>query len=325
MISKAKSVKAKVSIHKQGPKGPKDAKITVGQNDDLFVKSGEIAVYKNAYAVAEIRAEKGDEHIRFANGLRINLGKEVGGVQDDEQRVQIRLTIQKHLDKELMLLGLGMSIKVLSLFFIDRVANYRTYDADGYATPGPFARIFDEELAALAQKEKYKPLTWLQDRDNLEKVHNGYFAKDGKGKLKDSRGDTQADDEVYNLIMKEKERLLSMNEPLRFLFSHSALREGWDNPNVFQICTLREMGSEQERRQTIGRGLRLPVDSDGLRVMVNVQRTHPCGLAPIRVMQIFSSSTARVRGAAYWARSGAFRARHRGTRRAQYRLVCTFR
>jgi len=267
VISKAKSVKAKVSIHKQGPKGPKDAKITVGQNDDLFVKSGEMAVYKNAYAVAEIRAEKGDEHIRFANGLRINLGKEVGGVQDDEQRVQIRLTIQKHLDKELMLLGLGMSIKVLSLFFIDRVANYRTYDTDGYATPGPFARIFDEELAALAKKEKYRPLTWLQDRDNLEKVHNGYFAKDGKGKLKDSRGDTQADDEVYNLIMKEKERLLSMDEPLRFLFSHSALREGWDNPNVFQICTLREMGSEQERRQTIGRGLRLPVDSDGLRVM----------------------------------------------------------
>ena len=267
VIDKARSVRAKLSIHKQGPKGPKDARITVGQNDDLFVKSGEMAVYKNAYAVAEIRAEKGDEHIRFANGLRINLGKEVGGVQEDEQRAQIRLTIQKHLDKELMLHGLGRGIKVLSLFFIDRVANYRSYDADGYSMPGPFARIFDEELAAMAQKEKYKPLNWLQDKANLEAVHNGYFAKDGKGKLKDSRGDTQADDEVYNLIMKEKERLLSMDEPLRFLFSHSALREGWDNPNVFQICTLREMGSEQERRQTIGRGLRLPVDSDGLRVM----------------------------------------------------------
>ena len=267
VIPKAKSVKAKLSVHKQGPKGPKVSSILVGQDDDLHVKSGEMDVYKDGYVITEIRSEPGDEHIQFANGLRINLGKEVGGVQDDEQRVQIRLTIQKHLDKELMLHGLGRGIKVLSLFFIDRVANYRTYDADGYSMPGPFARIFEEELAAMAQKEKYKPLTWLQDRDNLEKVHNGYFAKDGKGKLKDSRGDTQADDEVYNLIMKEKERLLSMDEPLRFLFSHSALREGWDNPNVFQICTLREMGSEQERRQTIGRGLRLPVDADGLRVM----------------------------------------------------------
>lgn len=165
-----------------------------------------------------------------------------------------------------MLLGMGRSLKVLSLFFIDRVANYRIYDADGYPSPGLFARMFDEELAAMAQKDKYKPLGWLQDKTTLDKVHNGYFAKDGKGKLKDSRGD-HADDEVYNLIMKEKERLLSMDEPLRFLFSHSALREGWDNPNVFQICTLREIGSEQERRQTIGRGLRLPVDSAGLRVM----------------------------------------------------------
>ncbi|BDB15020.1 restriction endonuclease [Acidithiobacillus ferrooxidans] len=267
VIPKVRSVKAKLSIHKQGPKGPKVSSVLVGQDEDLFVKSGEMSVYKDGYVITEIRSDPGDEHIQFANGLRINLGKEVGGIQDDEQRVQIRLTIQKHLDKELMLHEQGKGIKVLSLFFIDRVANYRTYDADGYSMPGPFARIFDEELAALAQKEKYRPLTWLQDKAHLETVHNGYFAKDGKGKLKDSRGDTQADDEVYNLIMKDKERLLSMDEPLRFLFSHSALREGWDNPNVFQICTLREMGSEQERRQTIGRGLRLPVDSDGLRVM----------------------------------------------------------
>ena len=266
VIPKAKSVKAKVSIHKQGPKGPKVSSVLVGQDDDLHVKSGEMSVYKDGTVITEINATPGDEHIRFANGLRINLGKEVGGVQDDEQWVQIRLTIQKHLDKEVMLHGQGRGIKVLSLFFIDSVANYRTYDDNG-PTPGRFARIFEEELAAMAQKEKYKPLAWLQDKAHLEAVHNGYFAKDGKGKLKDSRGDTQADDEVYNLIMKEKERLLSMDEPLRFLFSHSALREGWDNPNVFQICTLREMGSEQERRQTIGRGLRLPVDSDGLRVI----------------------------------------------------------
>ena len=271
VIAKAKSVRAKVSIHKQGPKSPKVSSILVGQDDDLFVKSGEVSVYKDGYVITEIRAEPGDEHIQFANGLRINLGKEVGGVQDDEQRVQIRLTIQKHLDKELMLHGLGKGIKVLSLFFIDRVANYRIYDAEGYPMPGPFARIFDEELVAMAQKEKYKPLTWLQDQKCIEEVHDGYFAKDTKGKnknkIKDTSGTTEDDNAVYNLIMQDKERLLSMDEPLRFLFSHSALREGWDNPNVFQICTLREMGSEQERRQTIGRGLRLPVDSDGLRVM----------------------------------------------------------
>ena len=271
VIPKAKSVRAKVSIHKPSPKGPKVSSILVGQDDDLFVKSGEMPVYKDGYVITEIRAEPGDEHIQFANGLRINLGKEVGGVQDDEQRVQIRLTIQKHLDKELMLHGLGKGIKVLSLFFIDRVANYRTYDAEGYFMPGPFARIFDEELAAMAQKEKYKPLTWLQDQKCIEEVHDGYFAKDAKGKnknkIKDTSGTTEDDNAVYNLIMQDKERLLSMDEPLRFLFSHSALREGWDNPNVFQICTLREMGSEQERRQTVGRGLRLPVDADGLRVM----------------------------------------------------------
>ena len=270
VIAKAKSVKAKLSVHKQGPKGPKVSSVTVGQDDDLFVKSGEMPVYKDGYVITEIRSDPGDEHIQFANGLRINLGKEVGGVQADEQRVQIRLTIQKHLDKELMLHGLGRGIKVLSLFFIDRVANYRSYD-DNVSMPGPFARIFDEELAAMAQKEKYKPLTWLQNQKCIEEVHDGYFAKDTKGKnknkIKDTSGTTEDDNAVYNLIMQDKERLLSMDEPLRFLFSHSALREGWDNPNVFQICTLREMGSEQERRQTIGRGLRLPVDADGLRVM----------------------------------------------------------
>ena len=155
-------------------------------------------------------------------------------------------------------------IKVLSLFFIDRVANYRDYDEDGQPVKGKFAEAFEAELAELAKDERFRELEWL--KQPVDKLHNGYFAQDKKGVLKDTRGNTQADDEVYNLIMKEKERLLSLDEPLRFIFSHSALREGWDNPNVFQICTLNETRSAVKKRQEIGRGLRLPVDQNGLRV-----------------------------------------------------------
>lgn len=153
---------------------------------------------------------------------------------------------------------------MLSLFFIDRVANYRNYGNDGKPLPGKFAEALESELRAFAQESRYADLEWL--RQPLDGLHNGYFAQDRKGIAKDSRGDTQADDEVYNLIMKDKERLLSLEEPLRFIFSHSALREGWDNPNVFQICTLNETRSAVKKRQEIGRGLRLPVDQSGIRV-----------------------------------------------------------
>jgi type III restriction enzyme len=183
-------------------------------------------------------------------------------MRDDVWRSQIRHTVKRHLEKELQVRERG--IKVLSLFFIDRVANYRDYEEAGQPVQGKFAVAFESELAALAREERYKSLEWLQQP--MEKLHNGYFAQDKKGVLKDTRGDTQADDEVYNLIMKEKERLLSLEEPLRFIFSHSALREGWDNPNVFQICTLNETRSAVKKRQEIGRGLRLPVDQNGLRV-----------------------------------------------------------
>lgn len=183
-------------------------------------------------------------------------------MRDDVWRTQIKHTVKRHLEKELQIRERG--IKVLSLFFIDRVANYRDYDESGHPVQGKFAAAFEAELTALAKEERYKPLEWLQQP--MDKLHNGYFAKDKKGVLKDTRGDTQADDEVYNLIMKDKEQLLSIEEPLRFIFSHSALREGWDNPNVFQICTLNETRSAVKKRQEIGRGLRLPVDQDGKRV-----------------------------------------------------------
>ena len=189
-------------------------------------------------------------------------GEESGGLREDVWRAQIKHTIKKHLEKELLVRARG--IKVLSLFFIDRVANYRDYDEAGQPVDGKFAKAFEAELAVLAKDERYKELPWL--KLPLEKLHDGYFAQDKKGVLKDTRGDTQADDEVYDLIMKKKEQLLLMDEPLRFIFSHSALREGWDNPNVFQICTLNETKSTIKKRQEIGRGLRLPVDQNGFRV-----------------------------------------------------------
>ena len=261
-IDNKKGIKAKLRIHMQTAGGPKEKSVTVKNGADLFVLSNERSHYAQGFSVAEINAEPGNEFIRFTNGRTLRLGEEIGGLRDDIWHTQIKHTIKRHLDKELQVRERG--IKVLSLFFIDRVANYRDYDGAGQPIKGKFAQAFEAELTALARDERYRALTWLQEP--IEKLHNGYFAQDRKGVLKDTRGDTQADDEVYNLIMKDKERLLALDEPLRFIFSHSALREGWDNPNVFQICTLNETHSVMKKRQEIGRGLRLPVDQNGLRV-----------------------------------------------------------
>ncbi len=256
------TIKAKLRIHVQMADGPKEKAVTVKYGADLFALSNERASYAQGFSIAEISAEPGAEFIRFSNGRVMRLGDEIGGMRDDVWRVQIRHTVRRHLEKELQVRARG--VKVLSLFFIDRVANYRDYSQDGKPVKGKFAAVFEEELAALAKDERYRELDWL--KLPAEQLHNGYFAQDRKGILKDTRGDTQADDEVYNLIMKDKEQLLSMDEPLRFIFSHSALREGWDNPNVFQICTLNETKSAMKKRQEIGRGLRLPVDQEGKRV-----------------------------------------------------------
>lgn len=255
-------IKAKLRIHVQGTDGPKEKSVTVRDGADLFMLSNERACYAQGFSVAEINAEPGSEFVRFSNGRTLRLGEETGGLREDVWRTQIKHTVKRHLEKELQLKARG--IKVLSLFFIDRVANYRDYDAAGQPVKGKFAEAFEAELAELRRNERFRELAWL--KQPMDKLHNGYFAQDRKGVLKDTRGDTQADDEVYNLIMKEKERLLSVEEPLRFIFSHSALREGWDNPNVFQICTLNETRSAMKKRQEIGRGLRLPVDQNGLRV-----------------------------------------------------------
>lgn len=257
-----KGIKAKVRIHVQGKDGPKEKSVAIKQGDDLYHKSGELALYREGYQIVEINAEPGKEYIRLSSGKTLKLGQEVGGIRDDIWKVQIKHTVRKHLEKELDLHTRG--IKVLSLFFIDRVANYRDYDASGKPISGKFAEAFEEAFKTLSKEERFKDIPWI--KEPIEKLHNGYFAQDKKGILKDTSGSTQADDDVYSLIMKEKERLLSTDEPLRFIFSHSALREGWDNPNVFQICTLNETKSSMKKRQEIGRGLRLPVDQNGVRI-----------------------------------------------------------
>lgn len=227
------------------------------------------------FNVNDIYVEEGNEYIQFSNGQFIKIGESIGDVDEDSiKRLQIRKTIEEHLDKEMKLNPIG--IKVLSLFFIDRVANYRYYDENGTTLKGKYAIWFEEEYQKIIKYPKYHSLFEKHNHLNtpIEKIHDGYFSKDKKGQFKDSSESTSgelksnADDEdTFNRIMKNKEKLLSFEDNLRFIFSHSALKEGWDNPNVFQICTLKE-GSKSEirRRQEIGRGLRICVNQDGERV-----------------------------------------------------------
>mgnify|MGYP000977405060 FL=1 len=227
------------------------------------------------FNVNDIYVEDGNEYIQFSNGIFLRKGESIGDVDEDSiKRLQIRKTIEEHLDKEMKLNPIG--IKVLSLFFIDRVANYRYYDENGSNLKGKYAIWFEEEYQKIIKYPKYHSLFEKHNHLNtpIEKIHDGYFSQDKKGHFKDSSESTSgelksnADDEdTFNRIMKNKEKLLSFEDNLRFIFSHSALKEGWDNPNVFQICTLKE-GSKSEirRRQEIGRGLRICVNQEGVRV-----------------------------------------------------------
>ena len=203
----------------------------------------------------------GAEAVEFTNGSEVTIGQAASSPSTRTRgKAQIVETVRQHLDKERTLRPLG--VKVLSLVFIDRVANYRAFDDDGNPTLGPIAQWFEEAYVDLASKPRYAAL----DLPPVDQVHDGYFSVDNKRRPKDTRGDSAADVDTYDLIMRDKEKLLSLDEPLRFIFSHSALREGWDNPNVFQICTLNESKSTDRKRQEIGRGLRLPVDQSGERV-----------------------------------------------------------
>lgn len=258
-VDNKNGIRARIKLQIQTKNGVKEKDIWVKQNADLYALSNERESYRNGYEVLDISAEPGNEFIDFTVG-RLYLGQERGGLKDEMMDVQIRNTIKKHFDKELQLKDKG--VKVLSLFFIDRVANYRSYDEEGKSVKGKFAKMFEKHFEDLSKLPQYKDL----NSHSIDKLHDGYFSQDKKGILKDTSGETQADDDTYAKIMRNKEQLLSLEEPLKFIFSHSALREGWDNPNVFQICTLNETRSAMKKRQEIGRGLRLPVNKDGDRV-----------------------------------------------------------
>lgn len=242
----------------------------VSKGDNLCHLSGGMAQYEG-YVVEHIDAAAGT--VLFLNGTTLHTGDVQGDVSEaDLRRVQIRETIVSHFEKEQRLFARG--IKTLSLFFIDEVAKYRQYDADGNAVLGEYGRIFEEEYRAVMNENRdiFDPayMKYLDDVP-VEKIHAGYFSIDKKtGRAVDSslrRGSDLSDDiSAYDLILKDKERLLSFDEPTRVIFSHSALREGWDNPNVFQICTLKHAASVTAKRQEVGRGLRLAVDQTGQRM-----------------------------------------------------------
>jgi len=256
---------AKIKIDVNTASGVVRKTVTAKVGDDLYELSGRRDVYKSGCIINGI--DVADGFIELSNGETIFTGDARGGLTDEVMKVQIRKTVEEHFQKERKYQDKG--IKVLSLFFIDRVANYRAYDASGNALKGKFALWFEEIYNELSSKSSYQGLISHAASD----VHNGYFSQDKKGNWNDTRGNSQADDDTFRLIMKDKERLLDIQEPLRFIFSHSALREGWDSPNVFQICTLNETHSELKKRQEIGRGMRLAVNQEGLRIQdKNVNR-----------------------------------------------------
>ena len=257
---------------------PKKKSRIVKIGDNLYDYSGGLEEYRNGFVVKQIDGR--DDLVEFLNGIRIFAGDVIGAVDEDQlRRIQIRETILSHIQRERQLFYKG--IKVLSLFFIDEVANYREYDAAGQPVNGKYAAMFEEEYEDIIGSMQLaigddEYLRYLQ-AISASKTHAGYFSVDGKGKMVNSkvgRKETTSDDvSAYELIMKNKELLLDrdpVHSPVRFIFSHSALREGWDNPNVFQICTLKQSGSDIRKRQEVGRGLRLCVNQSGERMDTNV-------------------------------------------------------
>ena len=269
---------ATIQFDYKGASGIRKITRTVSEGYNLYDNSGSMEEYKQGFVVSRIDGR--DDSVEFLNGIKIYAGDVIGKVSEDQlRRIQIRETILSHIQRERELFYKG--IKVLSLFFIDEVAKYRVYDEAGQATDGIYAQMFVEEYNDIIEslqigigEDDY--MKYLQAIP-AEKTHAGYFSIDKKGKMIDSkvgRKETTTDDvDAYELIMKNKELLLDRDpkrSPVRFIFSHSALREGWDNPNVFQICTLKQSSSEVRKRQEVGRGLRLCVNQDGERMDTNV-------------------------------------------------------
>ena len=278
--NKKGSITAKVELDVQSGKHVRRDILTIEDGDDLEQITNR-AIYENIQ-IGTITCGKDNESIEVrGDGVDrvLRPGDIIGGVDPDQiRRFMIRRTIKEHFEKELMFAANKLHIKVLSLLFIDSVEHYRQYDENGCSVKGKYAVMFEEEYHKLAKSADYQSLFNGVDLEtDAADVHNGYFSIDKKGRSVETAENNQTNrdnaERAYNLIMKEKEKLLSFDTKLKFIFSHSALKEGWDNPNVFQICTLRDMGGERERRQTIGRGLRLCVDQCGLRVRGNEVNT----------------------------------------------------
>lgn len=278
-VSKEKNPTASIQFDCKGAKGIRQKNVTVGIGYNLYDNSGNLDEYKVGFVVKSIDGR--DNSVEFLNGIKIFAGDVIGKVSEDQlRRIQIRETILSHLERERQLFHKG--IKVLSLFFIDRVEKYKQYDEAGHPLNGIYADMFEEEyndiigsMQLRAGDDEY--IRYL-DAISAHDTHAGYFSVDKKGKMTDSKlsdkkAGTSDDIDAYDLIMKNKELLLDRDpkkSPVRFIFSHSALREGWDNPNVFQICTLKQSSSEVRKRQEVGRGLRLCVNQDGERMDANV-------------------------------------------------------
>lgn len=268
---------ATIQFHVKGASGVKTVSKKVGIGFNLYANSGEIEEYKGNFIVKDIDGR--DNSVEFVNGIKIYAGDVIGKVSEEQlRRIQIRETILSHIERERQLFY--KDIKVLSLFFIDEVEHYRKYDKSGNPENGIFADMFEEEYEDIISnlqleigEEDY--IKYLQ-AISAKKTHAGYFSIDKKGRMinsKVSRSEISSDDvDAYDLIMKNKELLLDRSpkkSPVRFIFSHSALREGWDNPNVFQICTLKQSSSDVRKRQEVGRGMRLCVNEDGDRMDEN--------------------------------------------------------
>lgn len=274
-LSTEKTPTASLSFEYKGAKATRVVRRIVEEGINLYEQSNFLEEYKNGYIISRIDGR--DNSIIFLNGIKLVAGQMQGNVEEIQlRRIQIRETIESHLERERMLFYKG--IKVLSLFFIDEVAKYRHYDGST-ALNGEYADIFEEEYKQAVETfykkfDEDEYLTFLLSTQ-AEKAHQGYFSVDKKSKhfvdskVSDRKSKNSDDIDAYDLIMKNKERLLDRREPVRFIFSHSALREGWDNPNVFQICTLKQSGSDVRRRQEVGRGLRLAVNQDGERMDAN--------------------------------------------------------
>lgn len=262
---KKQSAKIEIKVANERT-GNANKTITVFSETDLYKKSNYLDEYKDLF-ITNLNFD--ESYLEISDGQKIYLNANDEQLDLKIKTQQISETIKTHLKKQLELKDKG--IKVLSLFFIDKVAKYREKDENGKIVPGEYARIFESEfIKILNNNPKFKDLFSDNDLSNINKlaseVHDGYFSVDNKNNLKDTKGNTKDDKTTYDKIMKDKEKLISFNEKLSFIFSHSALKEGWDNPNVFQICTLNETKSDIKRRQEIGRGLRLCVNQDGERV-----------------------------------------------------------